>query len=137
MSYSGGNIGSFRSGTDDLQSSQYSVGSSNIGGGGFSKDINLEFFQMLWLSYKMNNQDLEEVLELDSQEMYKKCTEEDKVTFFQFNEWISKEFNKIKFRKFYALNKKKLQRNKKLMTKLEAMDGVQLIRGISVVNDHM
>ena len=41
---------------------------------GIRKDPNLEFFQMLLLSYKMNNQDLEEVMELDHREMYIKCT---------------------------------------------------------------
>ena len=41
---------------------------------GIRKDPNLEFFRMLLLSYKMNNQDLEEVMELDHREMYIKCT---------------------------------------------------------------
>ena len=56
-----GNIGAFRG--DDPRGSMISVNSSSFG---VKKDPNLEFFQMLLLSYKMNNQDLEEAMELDN-----------------------------------------------------------------------
>lgn len=93
-----GNIGQFQRGADDARASMVSAASSSLG---IRKDPNLEFFQMLLLSYKMNNQDLEEVMELDHREMYLKCTKEEKVTFFHFPDWIGKEIAKIRFRKVY------------------------------------
>lgn len=111
-----------------------SVGSSSFGA---KKDPNQEFFQMLLLSYKMNNQDLEEVMELDHKEMYRQCTQDQKVSFFQFNEWISKEISRIRYRKFYQQNKRRLERNKRLLNKLEAMDGVRLVQDVQIVEDYM
>jgi hypothetical protein len=43
---------------------------------------------MLLLSFKINNQKSDEVMELDPRKMYKKCAEVDKRQFFQFNDWI-------------------------------------------------
>lgn len=37
---------------------------------------------MCLLSFKMNNQDLDTVMELDHRELYIKCTEKDKQQFF-------------------------------------------------------
>lgn len=116
---------------DDMRGSF--VSTSSFGG---KKDPNVEFFQMLLLSYKMNNQDLEEVMELDYREMYKRCTMDQKINFFQFNEWIAKEFEKIRYRKFYHQNKKRLERNKRLLNKLEAMDGVKLVQDVQIVEEH-
>ena len=110
-----------------------SAASSSLG---IRKDPNLEFFQMLLLSYKMNNQDLEEVMELDHREMYLKCTESEKVTFFHFPDWIAKEINKIRFRKVYHQNKKRLERNKKLLNKLEAMDGIKFVRDVKILHNY-
>ena len=39
------------------------------------KEPNHEFFQMCLLSFKMNNQDLDEVVELDPKALYTKCIE--------------------------------------------------------------
>jgi len=43
-----------------------------------------QFFQMCLLSFKMNNQDLEEVLEWDHSKLYTKCVEQYKKFFHEF-----------------------------------------------------
>lgn len=48
------------------------------------KDHNMEFFHMCLLSFKMNNQDIDEVMELDSKKMFYKCVNIEKQEFFQF-----------------------------------------------------
>lgn len=115
-----------------LDDGRGSVVSSTSTSMGIRKDPNLEFFQMLLLSYKMNNQDLEEVMELDHREMYLKCTKDEKVTFFHFPDWIAKEINKIRFRKVYHQNKKRLARNTRLLNKLEAMDGIKFVTNVRI-----
>ena len=42
------------------------------------KDPNKEFFQMCLLSHKLNNQNVEAVMELDHRELYNKCVDIDK-----------------------------------------------------------
>lgn len=128
-----GTRASFRGG--DLGASMVSVSAASPSLG-IRKDPNLEFFQMLLLSYKMNNQDLEEVMELDHREMYLKCTNEEKVTFFHFPDWIAKEINKIRFRKVYHQNKKRLERNKRLLNKLEAMDGIKFVQDVKILHNY-
>jgi len=64
-----------------------------------SQNPNFEFFQMCLLSFKLNNQDLDEILELDQQALFTKCTVEHKKPFQDFQEWISKEVYKIRFKK--------------------------------------
>jgi len=71
-------------------------------------------------------------MELDHREMYLKCTKEEKVTFFHFPDWIAKEINKIRFRKVYHQNKKRLARNTRLLNKLEAMDGIKLVTNVRI-----
>ena len=58
-----------------------SITSGNSAG---RKEPNQEFFQMCLLSFKMNNQDLEEVLEWDHSKLYTKCVEQDKKVFHEF-----------------------------------------------------
>lgn len=53
----------------------------------------------------MNNQDLDEVLELDHKAMYEKCVDQEGKQFNEFQSWIAKEVNKIRFKKAYAKNK--------------------------------
>ena len=81
----------------DMNQSMISTGSSV----GIRKDPNREFFQMCLLSYKMNNQDLDEVMELENKQMYTKCAEQEKKQFYEFHAWIEKEVNKLRFKKVY------------------------------------
>ena len=67
---------------------------------------------MCLLSFKMNNQDLDEVMELDHRQLYKKCTEKDHKSFYEFQDWIEKEVKKLKFTRIYENNKKKLDKKK-------------------------
>lgn len=100
------------------------------------KDPNKEFFQMLLLAYKMNNQETDEVLMLDGRDLYNKCTQEDKTPFHKFPEWITKEIKRIHFKKIYMENKKRLERNKRLLNKIEAMDGKLLVPQIKIVENY-
>lgn len=75
-------------------------------------------------------------MELDHREMFIKCTKEEKVTFFHFPDWIAKEINKIRFRKVYHQNKKRLERNRKLLNKLEAMDGIKFVEDVKILHNY-
>jgi hypothetical protein len=79
---------------------------------GIRKDPNQEFFQMCLLSYKMNNQDSEVVMELNHRELYRKCTEQDKKQFFEFSDWIQREVKKLKFKHAFRENLKKQESKK-------------------------
>lgn len=59
------------------------------------RDPNAEYFQMCLLSFKLNNQDMEEVMLLDHRRLYKKCVDEDKTEFNMFQDWIQKEVQRI------------------------------------------
>lgn len=69
------------------------------------EDKQQQFFTMCLLSFKMNNQDLDELLELDHKAMYEKCVNHQEKQFYEFQNWISKEVSKIRFKKVYAKNK--------------------------------
>lgn len=94
----------------DMNQSMVSTGSS----AGVRKDPNKEFFQMCLLSYKMNNQDLDEVMELENKRMYAKCAEQEKKQFYEFQDWIEKEVSKIRFKKVYQKNRKNLESRRKV-----------------------
>ena len=113
----------------NIGSSQGSLESSSVG---IRKDPNQEFFQMCLLSFKMNNQDVESVMELGHREMYKKCTEVDKQQFFQFSDWIQKEVKKLRFKKAFFDNQRKLDSNKKWMSNVEATDGIKLVNEVQI-----
>ena len=93
---------------------------------GLRKDSNQEFFTMCLLSFKLNNQDLEEVLELDHRALYQKCVDIDKKEFFEFQDWISKEVQKLRFQNIYKAHQRKLakQRYKDLETGIKYVDNV-------------
>ena len=76
------------------------------------------------------------MLELDGKEMYVKCTVEEKTPFHKFPEWITQEIKRINFKKIYFQNKKRLERNKKLLNKIEAMDGKLLVPEIKIVEGY-
>ena len=94
----------------DMNQSMISTGSSV----GVRKDPNREFFQMCLLSYKMNNQDLDEVMELENKRLYTKCTEQEKKQFYEFQDWIEKEVSKIRFKKVYQKNRQNLESRRKV-----------------------
>ena len=87
---------------------------------------------MCLLSFKMNNQDVDTVMELDHRQMYKKCTEVDKQQFFQFSDWIQKEVKKLRFKKAFFDNQRKLDSNKKWMSNVEAADGIKLVNEVQI-----
>ena len=58
------------------------------------------------------------------------------MTFFDFPDWIAKEINKIRFRKVYYQNKKRLERNKRLLNKLEAMDGIKFVQDVKILHNY-
>ena len=67
---------------------------------------------MCLLSFKMNNQDLDEILTLDNKALYSKCVKQEKKEFHEFQSWIQKEVNKIRFQKIYEKNRQFLEEMK-------------------------
>ena len=53
----------------------------------------------------MNNQDLDEILTLNTKSLYSKCVQQEKKEFHEFQAWIQKEVNKIRFQKIYEKNR--------------------------------
>ncbi len=100
------------------------------------KDPNKEFFQMILLSYKMNNQESDDIMELDGKGLYHKCALVEKTPFHKFPEWVAHEVQKIRFKKVYYKNKRRLERNKDLMKEVEAMDGTKL-NTFNIVEDYV
>ena len=90
--------GSFPAGNESMMS---------IGSVGIRKDPNREFFQMCLLSYKLNNQHVDEVMEMDGRLLYKKCVEQEQKQFYEFQGWIAKYVNKARFKKVFQRNKAK------------------------------
>jgi len=107
-----------------------SITSGNSAG---RKEPNQEFFQMCLLSFKMNNQDLDEVMNLDQKALYHKCAEQEKKQFFEFQDWISKEVNKIRFKKVYNKNKKNLADQRR---ERGGMNGIKLVKQFKVYHDY-
>lgn len=60
----------------------------------------------------MNNQDLDEILTLDNKALYSKCVKQEKKEFHEFQSWIQKEVNKIRFQKIYEKNRQFLEEMK-------------------------
>ena len=98
-----------------------------------TQNPNFEFFQMCLLSFKLNNQDLDEILELDLQALFTKCTVEHKKPFQDFQEWISKEVYKIRFKRQYNANKKNLEEKRKGK---DDMHGIKLVKEFKVYQDY-
>ena len=63
----------------------------------------MEFFQMCLLSFKMNNQSMEAVMELDHKDLFSKCVNRDKKSFYEFNDWIKAEVSRIRFKQVYGV----------------------------------
>jgi len=102
-----------------------------------NQNPNFEFFQMCLLSFKLNNQDLDEILELDQQALFTKCTVEHKKPFQDFQEWISKEVYKIRFKKQYDANKKNLEHKRKGKDDIyRDMHGIKLVKEFKVYHDY-
>ena len=59
---------------------------------------------MCLLSFKMNNQSMEAVMELDHKDLFSKCVNRDKKSFYEFNDWIKAEVSRIRFKQVYEKN---------------------------------
>jgi len=60
-------------------------------------------------SFKINNKDLEDILEWDHDTLYTKCVSEGNKEFYEFQDWISKQVYKKRFKAAYQRNKKEVQ----------------------------
>jgi antirestriction protein len=91
---------------------------------------------MCLLSYKLNNQHVDEVMELDHRAMYRKCAEQDLKEFYQFPAWIAKEVNKLRFKKVYHENKMKQERKQRLYDQLETINGIKHVRAVKILDNY-
>ena len=82
---------------------------------------------MCLLSFKMNNQSMEAVMELDHKDLFSKCVNRDKKSFYEFNDWIKAEVSRIRFKQVYQKNQRKTKGNKNKLKKFEATDGIKLV----------
>lgn len=95
-----------------------------------------EFFNMVLLSYQLNNKDCEEVMKLDSKALYQKCVEVDKTQFHKFPEWIAQEIHQISFKKHYFMNKQKLEVERDLLKDIEGGRNGKKLAEFSIRDDY-
>lgn len=77
--------------TTSYRSRTTSMVSGSQSGLAVRKDPNKEYFMMVLLSYKINNQTDDDIMELDGKYLYHKATIIDKIPFHKHIDWIANE----------------------------------------------
>mmetsp|Transcript_3882 Transcript_3882/g.6600 ORF Transcript_3882/g.6600 Transcript_3882/m.6600 type:complete len:134 (-) Transcript_3882:37-438(-) len=60
-----------------------------------------EFFKMSLLSYQINNKQNMKILKLDAKSLYKQVSEQQKLPFFQWNDWLKVCIERLQFEQIY------------------------------------